>query len=73
VALQNEDPFLDAVVITALNTIPFCCHADLVTMKRTELLQVAFTMNAALPHALQIDTDPTCSDASIRHSIELLV
>ena len=73
VALQNEDPFLDVVVITALNTIPFCCHADLVTMTRPQLLDAASTMNAKLPSAMRIDTGASCSDVSIRHSIEFLV
>ncbi len=73
VALQNEDTTEDAIVITALDVIPFCCHADLVTMTRPQLLVVADTMNAKLPLAMQIDTLPARSDASIRHSIELLV
>ncbi|KAI0764745.1 hypothetical protein C8Q74DRAFT_1168590, partial [Fomes fomentarius] len=73
VALQNEDTTEDAIVITALDVIPFCCHADLVTMSRPQLLVVADTMNAKLPLAMQIDTHPARSDASIRHSIELLV
>ncbi|RPD56540.1 hypothetical protein L227DRAFT_476354, partial [Lentinus tigrinus ALCF2SS1-6] len=71
VALQNEDPTEDAVVITSLNVIPFCCHADLITMSRTQLLDVATTMNAKLPLAMQIDTSR--SDTWIRHSIEVLV
>ncbi|KAI0635378.1 hypothetical protein C8Q77DRAFT_1039044, partial [Trametes polyzona] len=73
VALQNEDMDEDAIVITALNTVPFCCHADLVTMNRLELLRVAATLNAKLPKAMQIDTGASRSDAFIRNSIELLV
>ncbi|KAI0711754.1 hypothetical protein C8Q76DRAFT_570043, partial [Earliella scabrosa] len=73
VALQNEDTTEDAIVITALDVVPFCCHADLVTMPRTQLLVVAGTLNAKLPLAMQIDTSPARADASIRHSIELLV
>ncbi|KAH9942672.1 hypothetical protein B0H21DRAFT_750585, partial [Amylocystis lapponica] len=73
VALQNEDADEDAIVITALNVIPFCCHADLLSMPRAHLLAVANTLNAKLPHALQIDVGPTRSDVFIRNSIELLV
>ncbi|RDX49422.1 hypothetical protein OH76DRAFT_1313942, partial [Lentinus brumalis] len=73
VALQNDDLSEDAVVITALNVIPFCCHADLVTMSRTQLLSVAATLNAKLPLAMQIDTNPFRPDVCIRHSIEVLV
>ena len=73
VALQNEDLTEDAVVITALNTIPFCCHADLVTMSRLQLLAVADILNAKLPLAMQIDTGSSRTDTWIRHSIEFLV
>ncbi|KAI0699775.1 hypothetical protein C8T65DRAFT_535018, partial [Cerioporus squamosus] len=73
VALQNEDLSEDAVVITSLNVIPFCCHADLVTMSRTQLLSVAATLNAKLPAAMQIDTSPSRPDTWIRNSIEVLV
>lgn len=73
VALQNEDKEEDAVIITALNTVPFCCHADLLSMSRSELVHVAEALNAKLPHALQIDTCSDRSDLFIRNSIELLV
>ncbi|KAI0946725.1 hypothetical protein AcW1_010107 [Taiwanofungus camphoratus] len=73
VALQNDDDEEDAVVITALNVVPFCCHADLITMSRTHLLAVANTLNAKLPRALQIDVSPSRSDVFIRNSIEMLV
>ncbi|KAI0666451.1 hypothetical protein C8Q78DRAFT_994856 [Trametes maxima] len=73
IALQNEDADEDAIVITALNTVPFCCHADLITMTRPELLRVAGTLNAKLPLAMQIDTSVSRTDAFIRNSIELLV
>ncbi|KAM5543888.1 hypothetical protein V8D89_002505 [Ganoderma adspersum] len=73
IALQNEDPLEDAIVITALSVAPFCCHADLITMSRTQLLTVAAILNAKLPRALQIDVGPTCSDVAIRYAIELLV
>ncbi|KAJ3555313.1 hypothetical protein NM688_g2649 [Phlebia brevispora] len=70
-ALQNEDVEEDAVVITALNVMPFCCHADLLTMSHEQLISVAETLNAKLPLALQINT--RSSDSCIRNSIEVLV
>ncbi|EMD32374.1 hypothetical protein CERSUDRAFT_99465 [Gelatoporia subvermispora B] len=73
IALQNEDLDEDAVVITALRSVPFCCHADLATMPRAALLGVAHTLNAALPAALRIDAGPARSDATIRRAIERLV
>ncbi len=73
IALQNEDPLEDAIVITALSVAPFCCHADLITMSRIQLLTVAAILNAKLPRALQIDVSPTCSDVAIRYAIEVLV
>ncbi|KAI0777425.1 hypothetical protein BD413DRAFT_458120, partial [Trametes elegans] len=73
IALQNEDADEDAVVITALNVVPFCCHADLVTMNRAELLTVANTLNEKLPLAMQMDTSSSCTDSFIRSSIEVLV
>ncbi|KAI0746296.1 hypothetical protein C8Q80DRAFT_1354556 [Daedaleopsis nitida] len=72
VALQHEDTSEDAIVITALDIAPFCCHADLLMMSRAQLLAVAASMNAKLPRTLQIDTSARPA-AAIRHSIELLV
>ncbi|KAK7689669.1 hypothetical protein QCA50_007464 [Cerrena zonata] len=73
VALQTDDPSLDsdAIVVTSLHTLPFCCHADLVTMTRPQLLTVAQTLNERLPNALKINTSKP--DAFIRNSIEILV
>ena len=73
VALQNEDAEEDAVVITALNVVPFCCHADLLLMDRAQLIEVANNLNSKLPLAMLIDTSAGRSDGFIRHSIELLV
>ncbi|PCH37155.1 hypothetical protein WOLCODRAFT_140744 [Wolfiporia cocos MD-104 SS10] len=73
IALQNEDRDEDAIVITALNVIPFCCHADLLMMSRAELLAVATTLNAKLPQVMHIDVGPVRSDTYIRNAIELLV
>ncbi|KAA1477821.1 hypothetical protein DENSPDRAFT_744509, partial [Dentipellis sp. KUC8613] len=73
IALLNDLPELDAVVVTALDSVPFCCHADLLSMARPELLAVALRLNARLPVALQIDLSPLRPDAYIRTAIELLV
>jgi len=71
VAIQNEDATEDAVVVTSLDKIPFCCHADLILMNREQLLTAASVLNERLPAALQIDTDR--SDSYIRNSIEFIV
>ncbi|KAK7062694.1 hypothetical protein VNI00_000182 [Paramarasmius palmivorus] len=73
VALQNEDDEEDAVVITTLDTLPFCCHEDLITMSRHQLIVVAYSLNAKLPAILQIDISDRSSDRFIRNSIEVLV
>jgi hypothetical protein len=73
VALQNTDPETDAVVITALDRVPFCCHEDLLTMTRLQLEAVARAFNDKLPQALQIDFKPERTDVFIRNSIEVLV
>ncbi|KAH8088897.1 hypothetical protein BXZ70DRAFT_869638, partial [Cristinia sonorae] len=73
VALQNDDTDEDAVVITALTVLPFCCHADLLTMSRDELVGVAETLNRKLPEALRIDTGAGRTEGFIRNSVEVLV
>ncbi|KAG6853759.1 hypothetical protein C0991_001589 [Blastosporella zonata] len=73
VALMNEDHAEDAVVITTLDTVPFCCHEDLVTMSRDQLIGVALALNTRLPSALAIDTDRTLATNWIRSSIEGIV
>ncbi|KAI0789018.1 hypothetical protein BC629DRAFT_1288304, partial [Irpex lacteus] len=73
VALQNDDTEEDAVVITALDVVPFCCHADLLLMNRAQLVEVANSLNVKLPLAMRIDTSASRSDSFIRNSIELLV
>ncbi|KAJ6513805.1 hypothetical protein C8R47DRAFT_915115, partial [Mycena vitilis] len=72
-ALQNDDLAEDAVVITALSTLPFCCHEDLLTMSRPALLAVAESLNAKLPAVLHISVSRNRSDAAIRSEIELVV
>ena len=71
VALQNEDDEINAVVITTLDTVPFCCHEELLSMSRTQLIITAQTLNTKLPTILCIDTENT--DRFIRNSIEILV
>ena len=71
VAIQNEDATEDAVVITSLDNVPFCCHADLLLMNREQLLAAASVLNERLPAALQIDTDR--SESYIRNSVEFIV
>ncbi len=71
IALQNEDTAEDAIVITALDAIPFCCHEDLLTMSHSQLVSVAAKLNDKLPNVLTISLD---EDASfIRNSIEVIV
>ncbi|KAF5385662.1 hypothetical protein D9757_005464 [Collybiopsis confluens] len=72
-AIQNLDETYNAIVITALEDIPFRCHEDLLSMSRERLINVANTLNAKLPAALRIDIADHRSDVSIRKSIEVLV
>lgn len=71
VAIQNEDLAEDVIVLTSLDKLPFCCHADLILMKREQLLTAASALNERLPAALRIDT--VRSDSYIRNSIEFIV
>lgn len=73
VALQNEDRVEDAIIITALDTVPFCCHEDLITMSRGQLVQVASEINAKLPAVMRIDVTHRRPDSFIRNSIEMTV
>lgn len=75
VALQNIDSTLDddAVIITALESIPFNTHEDLLAMSRAELVNVAQALNAKLPLALAIDTSDARPLSFIRNAIEVLV
>lgn len=73
VALQNDDLTENAVVITALSTLPFCCHEDLLTMPRSALIGVAESLNAKLPAVLHISSNRACTDAAIRNEIEFVV
>ncbi|KIK69514.1 hypothetical protein GYMLUDRAFT_107944, partial [Collybiopsis luxurians FD-317 M1] len=73
VAIQNLDETHNAIVITALEEIPFCCHEDLLTMSREQLITVARSLNAKLPKVLQIDISDRRTDVFIRKNIEVLV
>ncbi|KAG7441555.1 uncharacterized protein BT62DRAFT_836048, partial [Guyanagaster necrorhizus] len=73
IALQNEDACEDAIVITTLNSVPFCCHEDLLTMSHSQLVLVATTLNTKLPALLRIDVSLNRSDSFIRNSIEVIV
>ncbi|KAJ7197282.1 hypothetical protein GGX14DRAFT_341954, partial [Mycena pura] len=72
-ALQNEDLAEGVVVITALSTLPFCCHEDLLTMSRAALVGVAESLNTKLPVALRISVSRTRTDVAIRNEIEFIV
>ena len=74
IALQNEDQAEeDVVVITKLDTVPFCCHEGLLAMSRDQLVAVARSLNARLPAAMQIDVSTRHPDVFIRHSVEHIV
>ncbi|KAI4519903.1 hypothetical protein K525DRAFT_286665 [Schizophyllum commune Loenen D] len=70
-ALQTNDAEADAVIVTALDTPPFCCHEDLLTMAPAQLARVATSLNDRLPMALRIDTN--APPAAICTAIEVLV
>ncbi|OAX36263.1 hypothetical protein K503DRAFT_656586, partial [Rhizopogon vinicolor AM-OR11-026] len=73
VALQTPSLSTDSIIITSLRRAPFCCHEDLVTMARPELVRVAQSINRRLPKALQIACGDDLRDADIRRAIEVLV
>ncbi|KAG5637566.1 hypothetical protein H0H81_004143 [Sphagnurus paluster] len=73
VAIINEDYSEDAVVISVLEDIPFCCHEDLITMSREQIIGVAQALNAKLPSAMEIDTDHVLPTSFIRSTIERIV
>ena len=58
-------------MVTSIDKVPFCCHADLLLMNREQLLVAASVLNEKLPAALHIDTDR--SNSYIRNSIEFIV
>ncbi|KAF7975579.1 hypothetical protein HWV62_9287 [Athelia sp. TMB] len=74
IALQNEDADMDeTVIVTTLDSAPFCCHEDLVNMNRAQLIDVATSLNEKLPGALRIEIHASTTDRYIRNAIELIV
>lgn len=72
VALQTTSLSTDSIIITSFQRAPFCCHEDLVTMPRPQLVQAAESINERLPKALQIACGDDVEDADIRRAIEVL-
>jgi hypothetical protein len=72
-ALQHDDLSSDAIIITGLDTLPFCCHEDLITMTRPQLIRAALALNEKLPAIMHIDVNPSRPDSFIRNSIEVIV
>jgi hypothetical protein len=72
-ALQNSDHSIDAVVISTLLKLPFCCHEDLLTMSPSRIVEVAQEMNERLPEALKIDLSQPRDYGDIRRDVEVLV
>ncbi|KZP26812.1 hypothetical protein FIBSPDRAFT_667953, partial [Athelia psychrophila] len=74
VALQNEDDDMaETVIVTTLDSPPFCRHEDLVNMRRDQLIEVATALNDKLPGALRIEVQAASTDRYIRNAIELIV
>ncbi|KAJ3575007.1 hypothetical protein NP233_g1379 [Leucocoprinus birnbaumii] len=72
-ALQNSDHSIDAVIISTLLKLPFCCHENLLTMSPDRILEVAHEINERLPDALKIDLNGACDYIAIRKQVERLV
>ncbi|KAG1870826.1 hypothetical protein F4604DRAFT_1504872, partial [Suillus subluteus] len=72
VALQTTSLSTDSIIITSFQRAPFCCHEDLVTMPRPELVRIAQNINGRLPKALQIACGYDVEDVDIRRAIEVL-
>ncbi|KAI9457157.1 hypothetical protein HD554DRAFT_2004082, partial [Boletus coccyginus] len=54
VVLQTYSVSTDSIVLTALPSVPFCCHEDLLTMSRAQLEAVVRALNARLPRRMRI-------------------
>ncbi len=72
-AIQQHDDIYDAIVISTLPHYPFCCHEDLVTMSRSQLLRVVDSFNSRLPLNAQIVIPESSSASYIRNCIENIV
>lgn len=73
IALLSEIPVDDVIVVSALASAPFCCHADLLTMGTIQLTAVARVLNDALPPSLHIDVGAGHKPGEIRAEIEAIV
>jgi len=72
-ALQNSDHSVDAIVISTLFKLPFCCHEDLLTMPPTRIVEVAQEINERLPEVFKIDLKEPHDHNGIRRELERLV
>lgn len=73
IALLSEVSVDDVIVVSALASAPFCCHADLLTMGTNQLIAVASVLNDALPPSLHIDVGAGRKPGEIRAEIEAIV
>jgi hypothetical protein len=72
-AIQQHDQPFDAIVISTLPSYPFCCHEDLLTMSRAQLIGVAQLLNSRIPPVTRLKVGEDVSDADIRAWVEVLV
>ncbi|EDR04174.1 uncharacterized protein LACBIDRAFT_304804 [Laccaria bicolor S238N-H82] len=72
-AIQQHDQPFDAIVISTLPSYPFCCHEDLLTMSRAQLIGVAQLLNSRIPPVTRLRVEEDVSDADIRAWVEVLV
>lgn len=73
IALLSEVSVDDVVVVSALASAPFCCHADLLAMSTNQLTAVARMLNDALPPPLHINIEAGRKPGEIRTEIESIV
>ena len=73
IALLSEVSADDVVVVSALASAPFCCHADLLAMGTIQLTAVARVLNDALPPPLHINIGAGRKPGEIRTEIETVV
>jgi len=71
--LQNSDHSVDAIVISTLFKLPFCCHEDLLTMPPNRVVEVAQEINERLPEVFKIDLKEFHDHNGIRREVERLV
>jgi len=73
IALLSEVSADDVIVVSALASAPFCCHADLLSMGTIQLTAVARVLNDALPPSLHINIGAGRKPGEIRAEIEAIV